>query len=79
MAVTPDGINRERTLIVEVKCPYSVRDQMPEKAYYISQLGDGCHLNRRHAYYSQVQLQMHVAGTKTTYILNTIVRIKGYV
>lgn len=56
LSATPDGINKSSTVIVEIKCPYSVRFDKPEMANY---LANG-KLKKNHAYFVQIQLQMHV-------------------
>jgi hypothetical protein len=60
LAASPDGTNTDRTIVLEVKCPYSVRAKPPSSADYL-QTGQ---LSRLHKYYTQVQMQMHVTGIK---------------
>ncbi|KAJ6649017.1 hypothetical protein Bhyg_04249 [Pseudolycoriella hygida] len=56
ISATPDAIEKGRRLIVEIKCPFSVRDNRPEEVDYLKE----GKLKRNHAYYVQVQIQMHV-------------------
>lgn len=56
LAATPDGLIRHQNKIIEVKCPYSLRNDLPLNAIFLDKDG----LNKRHSYYAQVQIQMHV-------------------
>lgn len=56
IAATPDGINTHGNLIVEIKCPYSVRFDNPNTVDYLQ----GGSLKRSHRYYTQIQMQMHI-------------------
>lgn len=60
LAASPDGINKDKTLLVEIKCPYKHRLDDPRQAKYLS---DGC-LAKNHEYYTQVQFQLFVTGVK---------------
>lgn len=61
LSVTPDAISDEQETIVEIKCPYSVKDGKPESVDYLS-----CgRLQTSHKYYTQVQVQMHVTKIHT--------------
>lgn len=49
--------------VVEIKCPFSLRDKplreaLEENKFYINK---ELHLNQNHPYYTQIQMQMHVA------------------
>lgn len=57
ISATPDAVNDERDRIVEIKCPFSVKDEKPQKVKYLS----SGHLKTTHRYYTQVQMQMHVS------------------
>ena len=48
--------------LLEIKCPYSVRNTTPTSATYIQpkEDGDGFQLNRKHNYYFQIQGQMAI-------------------
>lgn len=54
---TPDAISDEKDIIIEIKCPYSVKDGEPESVEYLS----SGRLKTSHRYYTQMQIQMHVA------------------
>lgn len=58
LSASPDAVNRKHDTIVEIKCPYSVRNDRPETAEYL-QTGN---LKVTHKYYTQMQIQMHVTG-----------------
>lgn len=57
ISATPDAVDSKRETIVEIKCPYSVKDDKPQKVKYLS-TGQ---LRTNHRYYTQVQMQMHVS------------------
>lgn len=71
LAATPDGIVGDDT-IVEFKCPYAARhvhpiDAMLKKISDIHRIfdkTDDTRLNQRHAYYFQVQGQLHITQRK---------------
>ena len=53
--------------VVEIKCPYSLRDSMlsqvihdEEKGFYITYESGICTLNKKHQYFTQVQLEIRV-------------------
>lgn len=56
LSATPDGINESRSVIVEIKCPYSVRFKKPEATSFLQNNS----LKKNHMYYTQVQIQMYV-------------------
>lgn len=56
VSATPDAIDLTNDTIVEIKCPFSVRDKRPEEVEYLK---DG-RLKATHRYYTQMQIQMHV-------------------
>ena len=54
--------------VVEVKCPYSLRDkslreEVLQNRFYIGHSANGYFLQRKHNYYFQVQHEMSVTGT----------------
>ena len=54
--------------VVEVKCPYSLRDksvreEVFQNRFYIGHSANGYLLQRKHNYYFQVQHEMSVTGT----------------
>lgn len=67
LAATPDGIIGDDT-IVEIKCPYAARQMSPIDAmlhkiadiHRIFEKTDDTRMNQRHAYYFQVQGQLHI-------------------
>lgn len=67
LAATPDGIIGDDT-IVEIKCPYAARQVSPTDAmlnkisdiHRIFDKIDDTRMNQRHAYYFQVQGQLHI-------------------
>ena len=61
MAASPDGIIEDGTKVIEIKCPYSIRnDKNLDNLKYIK---NGI-LTKSHKYYLQCQLQMRVTNTK---------------
>lgn len=58
LSASPDAVNHSRDTIVEIKCPYSVRDSTPDKVQYLK----SGRLKTNHKYYTQMQIQMHVTG-----------------
>lgn len=57
ISATPDGVSPCGSIIVEIKCPYSVRFDKPESVDYLQ----GGKLKRSHKYYCQIQMQMHIS------------------
>lgn len=55
LSATPDAIDDEKEKIIEIKCPYSVKDGKPESVDYLS----SGRLTQSHKYYTQVQIQMN--------------------
>lgn len=64
LAASPDGI--ADGVLVEVKCPYSVRSKAPTEAYFMEKRGGQYRLKRNHPYYYQVQGQMMVCHAQYT-------------
>ena len=70
LGATPDGITCEQSVtgIIEVKCPYSVRDMSINDAcetrqdFFLQKDGDLFHLKHDHAHWYQVQGQLLVSG-----------------
>ena len=46
--------------ILEIKCPYSVRNSLPTDVSYITKTNVGYNLSKKHDYFYQVQGQMGV-------------------
>lgn len=61
LAASPDGISECGSEIMEIKCPYKIRYNEPERAQFLDSNGM---LKQNHNYYYQVQTQMHVTRTK---------------
>lgn len=57
---SPDGISDDGEIVLEVKCPYSIKDKVPAAAKYLK----NGFLNRNHQYYFQCQSHMLVTGAK---------------
>ncbi|CAK6972964.1 uncharacterized protein LOC125246229 isoform X2 [Scomber scombrus] len=71
MGASPDGMVRcdcHGTGICEIKCPHNQRDEINLRmcagtpGFCLLNDGDDVKLDRSHAYYSQVQGQLHVVG-----------------
>lgn len=64
LAALPDGIcgdpSTGKAVLLEVKCPYSIRHTVPTQAPYLIAGKKHYHLNKRHDYYSKIQLQLWV-------------------
>lgn len=56
IAVTPDAITEDDEAIIEIKCPYSVKNELASTAPFIK---NGS-LIKNHPYFTQIQLQMLV-------------------
>ncbi len=68
LAASPDRVVDEDS-ILEIKCPYSSRNQMisPVTVPYLIQCGDDMTLDRNHNYYYQVQGQLFCAERRMCY------------
>ncbi|XP_043204917.1 uncharacterized protein LOC122372108 [Amphibalanus amphitrite] len=65
LAASPDGIIECAccgTWVLEVKCPFSLKDKSPQEAGFLDENG---HLKAEHPYMMQVQGQMMVCGLKS--------------
>ena len=72
LGASPDGRVEDLTSpkpngVVEIKCPYSKRDQTPEEAcsdskFFCELVNSKVYLKRDHSYYHQVQLQLYVGA-----------------
>ena len=63
LGATPDGIITCECCdigLLEIKCPYSVREKSPTTASYIEKTQTGFRLSRKHDYYYQIQGQIAV-------------------
>ena len=65
LAATPDGLV-EPALLVEVKCPYTRRDEAitPITVPYLKECDSGLQLDHKHDYYHQIQGQLMITGKK---------------
>ena len=72
MGSSPDSIVKCECCgqrVVEVKCPFSCRNKSfleatSEPSFFLQDVNGSLSLNREHAYYYQIQLQMKICGTK---------------
>lgn len=74
LAASPDGLIGDNS-IIEIKCPFSIRDFTPENAYkenkikYLEQKDDKLSLKKSHDYFYQVQGQLHITQRKFCYFV----------
>ena len=69
LGASPDGLVRCACCgdgIIEVKCPYSIRDRTPKQAankakFYLEPTENGLQLSRSHQYYYQIQGQLAIS------------------
>lgn len=68
LGASPDGLVRCQCCgdgIIEIKCPFSIRDTTPEgatkKYFYLKHTKDGLQLSRTHHYYYQIQGQLLIS------------------
>jgi hypothetical protein len=68
-AASPDGLILSQKGLLEIKCPFSLRDDdlltVESKKFvssFFTRSGQKLKLKKGHAYFSQVQLGMHVTG-----------------
>lgn len=80
LGCSPDSISRDRSFLVEVKCPHSLKDTVPwdfsklenKSAHFNEIIGYDksgnaiLQLKRSHKYYCQVNMQMFVTGIHET-------------
>jgi len=68
LAASPDGWVSDSCCgkgVLEVKCPFSIRRDMPDTAAYLSRDADSClQLDDMHPYYAQVQGQMNICDVE---------------
>jgi hypothetical protein len=71
-AASPDGILQSNNGLLEIKCPFSLKDSdvnnlaTVASSQFFTCSNAKLSLKRTHAYYFQVQLQMYVTGCKFT-------------
>ena len=68
-AATPDSITEN--LIIEVKCPYSIREKDPNvnPPYYCQMIDGKPRLKKSHDYFAQIQRQLFVLGYKKAHFV----------
>ena len=77
LGATPDGIFNN--CCVEVKCPYTRREEDQEDwkkmsntelgTFFLKNTGEGLKLDDKHIYFTQCQIQMYVLGLKMTHFV----------
>jgi hypothetical protein len=75
LGASPDGLLEDA--VIEVKCPYkyrnvSMREKLrTDKSYiiYKDPTTDETHVNEKHAYWHQIQGQMHITGRSKCYLV----------
>ena len=65
-AASPDGIVQNRGVMIEIKCPHSLKDCDLESEVTCAFLDKDLLLRRSHGYYYQIQLGMYCTGLKKT-------------
>lgn len=74
MAASPDGLVGD-DCIIEIKCPFSIRDYTPENAYeekkikYLEKKNGKLVLKKNHDYFYQIQGQLHITPKKYCYFV----------
>jgi hypothetical protein len=68
LAASPDGWVMDTCCgkgILEIKCPFSIKDEMPDSAAYLTRDTDGTlTLRKTHKYYKQVQGQLNICDVE---------------
>lgn len=64
LAASPDGIAEDGSFIIEIKCPYLIKDETQLK-YLDSYLK----LKKNHNYYYQIQFQLHITRIKMCHFI----------
>jgi putative phage-type endonuclease len=68
LAASPDGWVTDTCCgkgILEIKCPFSLKDEMPDSAAYLTRDADGAlALRKSHQYYKQVQGQLNICDVE---------------
>lgn len=74
LAASPDGLI-EKDSIIEIKCPFSIRESTPENAFienkikYLEKKDEKLVLKKSHDYYFQVQGQLHITQKNYCYFV----------
>lgn len=66
LAASPDGICCCGSVILEIKCPYSIRNDEPTKAKFLDENGN---LLKTHKYFYQVQFQLHTSNARLCHFI----------
>ena len=88
LAASPDGMvsdpNDPNVLgLLEIKCPISKRDILPadlvkDEKFYVRMDGSTPYLNKKHAYYTQIQMAMGLSGVKFCFSISVTLSILGF-
>ena len=72
-AASPDGVNKSEKCLLEIKCPFSLKDvqlntleNVPSSQFFTCPEAGKLVLKQNHAYFYQVQLAMYVTGYRKT-------------
>lgn len=74
LAASPDGLVGDDS-IIEIKCPFSIKDFTPMEAYNEKKLkfmeiqSNNLILKKTHIYYYQVQGQLHITNRQFCYFI----------
>ena len=69
-AASPDGLIESGQILLEIKCPFSLRDvdlNAPNAKITVPFLDSQLSLRKSHQYFYQIQLGMFVTGCKLTH------------
>ena len=73
LGASPDGLIGADVLL-DVKCPYSLRNEtvhegLKQKQFFLMECKDSLFLRKDHAYWHQVQGQLHLANRRICYFV----------
>ena len=71
LAATPDSLVEGESSIVEVKCPYSIRDELisSDNLDYLDSTEAGLHLKKTHKYFYQIMGQLILTKKEKCYFV----------
>ena len=74
LGASPDGIVNDENAILEIKCPFSIRDEfvlsgVSKSSFCLMLEGENFVLKKKHRYWHQVQGQLHLTGMDLCYFL----------
>jgi hypothetical protein len=79
LGASPDGLVLEKNCLIEIKCPWMMRETTPDnieslkkeqqKSHFAEKIDGEMKLKRNHKYYVQVMAQMYVTGYKKTHFV----------